>query len=156
MKDSHYYPLQLKGLGGESLAVCSAQAHTDHQFRRLWLSLEVEPTSLYQVHKTKGRFLFTHTQVSAMVCSHLDTLPLHSKGTVDSYRPVQTALLRAMLQPQVPYDLHEILGTMDFPSQLEALVSAAKIIHTLVGGGSPQCWDIEITKIMFHILKSVV
>lgn len=60
-----------------------------------------------------------------------------------------------MLQPQVPYDLHEILGTMDFPAQLEALVSSAKIIHTLVGGGGPQCWDTEITKIMFYILKSV-
>ena len=60
-----------------------------------------------------------------------------------------------MLQPQVPHDLYEILGTMDLPAQLEALVSAAKIIHTQVGGGGPQCWDTEITKVMFHILKSV-
>jgi hypothetical protein len=60
-----------------------------------------------------------------------------------------------MLQPQVPYDLYEILGTMDFPAQLESLVSAAKIVRTQVGGGGPQRWDTEITKIMFHILKSV-
>jgi len=60
-----------------------------------------------------------------------------------------------MLQPQVPGDLYEILGTMDFPAQLESLVSAAKIIRTQVGGGGPQHWDTEITKIIFHVLKSV-
>lgn len=60
-----------------------------------------------------------------------------------------------MLQPQVPYDLYEILGTKDFSAQLESLVSAAKIVRTQVGGGGPQRWDTEITKIMFHILKSV-
>lgn len=60
-----------------------------------------------------------------------------------------------MLQPQVPYDLYEIFGTMDLPAQLESLVSAAKIVRTQVGGGGPQRWDTEITKIMFHVLKSV-
>jgi hypothetical protein len=60
-----------------------------------------------------------------------------------------------MLQPQVPYDLYDILGTMDFPAQLESLASAAKIVRTQVGGGGSQRWDTEITKIMFHVLKYV-
>lgn len=90
-----------------------------------------------------------------MVCSLLEPPPLYSKIASDTPRSVQTALSRAMLQPQVPFDLYEILGTMDFPAQLESLVSAAKIVRTQAGGGGPQRWDTEITKIMFHVLKSV-
>jgi hypothetical protein len=90
-----------------------------------------------------------------MVCPLLETRSLHSTSVSDTPKAVQTALSRAMLQPQVPCDLYEILGNMDFPSQLESLASATKIVHTQVGGGGPQRWDTEITKIMFHILKSV-
>ena len=60
-----------------------------------------------------------------------------------------------MLQPQVHYDLYEILGNMEFSAQLESLALAAKIVSTQVGGGGLQRWDREITKIMFHVLKSV-
>jgi hypothetical protein len=77
------------------------------------------------------------------------------KSTSDTSRPVQTALSRVMLQPQVPYDLYEILGSMEFPAQLESLASAARIVRNQVGGGGPRRWDAEITKVMFHVLKSV-